>query len=72
MEFLNQTVEMTFTSPDTKNAHAKLSGLGWKEIKRNSTDGVTNVLLLLTVAKTHGRSVSGKIENDHITEIYLN
>ena len=72
MEFRNRRVSSTFTSADNQNAGGKIEGLGWRKVKKQSDDGVTNVFLMLVAAKANGRTVIGKTDaNDQITELYL-
>jgi hypothetical protein len=58
----NLTVNSVFAYSGSLNAQANLSGLGWRIIAPNSTDGVTNVHVLLTAAAANGRNVHAFID----------
>jgi Subtilase family len=53
----NLTVNSVFAYSGSQNAQANLSGLGWRQIVPNSTDGVTDVHAVLTEAAANGRNV---------------
>ena len=54
----NRTVTRTYTSKDSQNAWAIISGVsGWKKVKTGASDGVTNVFVLLCAARANGRPV---------------
>ena len=70
----NKNVLQTFCSNDTQNAWANIQDLGWKKIKPNAADGVTNLFVMLNAAKANGRLVHVLIEDatQQITQTYLN
>ena len=72
MNFSNKKVLRTFTSPHSQNAHAYLDGIGWRKVKKNSGDGVTNMFIILNAAKAHGRTVSGTIDSNNQITIHWN
>ena len=54
----NKKVLYTYSHVTTKYAYAIFEGLsGWKQIAPTSTDGVTNVLVILKLAQAKGRQV---------------
>lgn len=54
----SSTVTRTYTSKDSQNAWAIISGVsGWKKVKTGASDGVTNVFALLCAARANGRPV---------------
>ncbi len=54
----NRTVTRTYTSKDSQNAWAIISGVsGWKKVKTGASDGVTNVFTLLCAARANSRPV---------------
>lgn len=55
----------TYAHVNAKTAYAILDGLGgWHLIAPTSSDGVTNVLDILTVAQANGRKVNVYIAPD--------
>ena len=72
MWYNNKTVERTYTTNDSQNAWAIISGIsGWKKIKSGATDGVTNTFMLLSTAKANGRQVDVYIVNNQIERATL-
>jgi M6 family metalloprotease-like protein len=69
----NKQVLYTYSHTNSKYALAIIDGLsGWKRIAPSSTDGVTNVLDLLKVAKANNRNVNTYIDsNDQITAVVM-
>jgi hypothetical protein len=69
----NKQVLYTYSHTNSKYALAIIDGLsGWKRIAPTSTDGVTNVLDLLKVAKANNRNVNTYIDsNDQITAVVM-
>lgn len=67
----NKLVVQTFGSHHAQNAWANIEGLGWKKIKPNAPDGVTNLFLLLNAAKANGRRVNVHLDGDQIDIAYL-
>lgn len=73
MNFNSKKVLRTFSSPHSKNAWANLESLGWKKVGQLTTDGVTNMFIMLNAAVAHNRTVSGTIDaSDQISVLYLN
>lgn len=54
----NQTVNMTFCSAGSKNAWASIGSLGWKKIAPTTTDGVTNVYMMMCAARGNSQKVN--------------
>lgn len=72
MNFSNKKVLRTFASPHTKNAWGNIETLGWRKIGQNSTDGVTNMFIMLNAARANNMTVSGTTDSaDLITILYL-
>lgn len=69
----NKSVTAVYAHTNTQFGHAIIDGLpGWKRIKPASTDGVTNVLDLLSAAKAEGQMVNVYLDgDDHITAAYM-
>ena len=64
----SKDVKYVYTTHGSQTAYAIVSDVaGWKRIKADSTDGVSNVATLLSVAKAHGRKVNVYIDSDQIT-----
>ncbi len=73
MNFSNKKVTSTFTSPHSKNCWGYIQSIGWRKVKTDKADGVTNMFQTLTAAKANGRTVSGTIDaGNKITMLYLN
>ena len=70
----NKSVVSVYAHVNSKVAYAIIDGLsGWKRINPTSTDGVTNVLDLLSAAKANGRTVNVYIgSDDQISAAYMN
>jgi hypothetical protein len=68
----NILVLYTYAHVTAKTAYAILEGLGgWHLIAPTSSDGVTNVLDILTVAQANGRRVNAFIAaDDTIVAVY--
>ncbi|MDN3667263.1 hypothetical protein ACFFU1_06500 [Algibacter miyuki] len=72
MNFSNKKVVQTYASPHSKNAWANIDTIGWRKIGQLSTDGVTNMFMMLNVAKGNNKTVSGTIDAaNQITLLYL-
>jgi hypothetical protein len=68
----NKSVTYVYAHVNTKMAYAVISGIeNWKMIAPNSSDGVTNVLDILSTAKANGNNVNVYIDNDQIVAAYL-
>ncbi len=62
----------TYTSHDSQNAWALISGIGsWKKIKPGNSDGVTNTFVALCAAKANGRKVDVYVADDEIERVIL-
>ena len=64
MNFSNKKVVSTFGSSDSQNAWVNIETIGWKRVNPTSSDGVTNVFLMLNAATKNGLSISGSINSD--------
>ena len=72
MNFTNKKVKSTFGSSDAQNAWVDIETIGWKRVRPTSSDGVTNVLLMLNAATKNGLNISGSINsNDEVSTITL-
>lgn len=61
----NKSVKSVYAHVNTKYAFAIIEGLsGWKQIAPNSSDGVTNVLDIIKVAKANDKRVNVYIGSD--------
>jgi len=68
----NKTVTRTYTSKDSQNCYAIISGIsGWKKIKTGAADGVTNVFAILCAAKANGRPVDVYLVSNQIERATL-
>ena len=68
----NKDVTRVYTTHDSQNAWAAIQGLGWKKIKRDDADGVTNVFMVMCAARANGKTVSVHLDDDEIDIAYLN
>jgi len=72
MWFDNKRVNATFASNDPQWAWANIDGLGWKRIKNDSADGVTNLFVLMCSARSNDRPVNVEVDDrDFITTAYM-
>ncbi len=69
--WVNKKVLRTFSSPHSKNAWAYLESVGWRKVNTLSSDGVTNVFVLLNEARVKNRVVRANIDNTFINIAYL-
>ncbi len=69
--FVNRTVIRTYSSTSSKDAWAILNGGSWMRIRNNSTDGETNVLMLLNMARANNRPIDVYIRNGEIEQVIL-
>lgn len=70
----NVNVTQTYTSHHSQNSWAILSGgglSGWKQIRPNAADGVTNVFMILCAALANGRKIDVFIVSDQIERAVL-
>ncbi len=68
----NKAVLQTYTTFHSQNGWARIDGLGWRKIKTDNSDGVTNTFTLLSVAKANNRTVSVYIVENLIERAYMN
>ena len=54
------------------NAHVRFVGLGWREINRNSPDGVTNMVLIFSEALVAGFSVKIEADDEFVYQVHMN
>ena len=68
----NKTVVRTHAKNGSQMAWAIIGGIsGWKRIKPNRPDGVTNVFMILSTARANGRRVDVYIRNNMIEQATL-
>lgn len=74
VNFSNAQVVATFASPHSMNGWAYLATGPWRKIQPISTDGTTNMFVLLNAAKAGGRSVSGSYDDGtgQLYTLYMN
>lgn len=74
VNFSNANVLMTFTSPHSMNAWGLIQTQPWRKVQPISTDGVSNMFMLLNCAKASGRTVSGSYDdsNGMLYTLYMN
>ena len=75
MWYYGKTVRYVSSSVGSKWCHAIMLGIpghtGWLKIAATSTDGVTNVLGILTAANANGHQVNVRISSNQITSVYM-
>lgn len=72
MNFSNKKVTRTYASPHSKNAWAYLHGIGWRKVGQLTTDGATNIFMMVNIARAHNMNVSGTINaSNQISLLYL-
>jgi hypothetical protein len=68
----NKTVVRTHSKNGSQMAYAIIGGIsGWKRIKPGSSDGVTNVYMILCVALANNRRVDVYIRGGYIEQATL-
>ena len=67
----NVTVSQVYATRDSQNAWAYLAGIGWRRIQPGSSDGVTNLLALLTEAVVKSLPVSVYFDATYVYQAYL-
>lgn len=74
INFSNAKVLYTFTSPHSMNAWGYIETQPWRKVQPISTDGVTNMFVLLNAAKANGRTVSGSYDDSTglLYTLYMN
>ena len=59
-----QTVRYVWTNYQSRNAHVWLDSIGgWRQIRSDSADAVTNLLALAAEARANGRQVDVEIDD---------
>lgn len=73
MNFSNKKIVQTFSSPHSKNVWANIETVGWRKIGQESTDGVTNMAIIINAARANNMTVSGSIDDgtNQIKHLYL-
>jgi hypothetical protein len=74
MWYYGKTVKYVSSSATSKTCHAMINIPelpGWLSITPTSTDGVTNVISILTAAVASGHSVNVEITSNAITAVYM-
>ncbi len=75
MWYYGKTVRYVSSYVNSKWSHAIMNDIpghtGWLSINPTSTDGVTNVLGILTAANANGHQVNVKIDANKITAVYM-
>ena len=75
MWYYGKTVRYVSSYATSKTCHAIMNGIpgmtGWLSITPTSTDGVTNVISILTAAVASGHSVNVEITSNTITGVYM-
>lgn len=74
VNFSNLNVVQTFTSPHSMNAWGLISTQPYRKVQPISTDGTTNMFVLLNAAKASGHTVSGSYDDATglLYTLYLN
>ncbi|SLN56704.1 hypothetical protein ROA7450_02939 [Roseovarius albus] len=68
----NKTVSRTYSTAGSKNCWAIVSGIsGWKKIKPQTDDGVSNVFTALNAARAGGKRVDVYIVSDKIERVVM-
>lgn len=70
--WVTKKVTRTYASPHSKNAWAYLQSVGWRKVDGLSTDGVTNLFIMLNEARVKNKTITASIDNDKIKIAYLN
>ena len=75
MWYYGKTVRYVSSYATSKSCHAIMNDIpgmtGWLGIKPTSTDGVTNVISILTAAVASGHAVNVEITANTITGVYM-
>lgn len=65
-------IHQTYATTAAKNCWARLSVGAWRRIKPTSDSGVTNLHLMLSLAKVHGKKAHVTVDGaNKITKVYL-
>ncbi|WP_158850218.1 M6 family metalloprotease domain-containing protein [Algibacter sp. L1A34] len=70
--WVTKKITRTYASPHSKNAWAYIESIGWRKVNILTADGVTNVFLLLNIARAKNTTVTASIDSSHIHIAYLN
>jgi hypothetical protein len=75
MWYYGKTVKYVSSFATSKSCQAIINDIpgltGWLNITPTSTDGVTNVISILTAAVASGHSVNVEITSNAITGVYM-
>ena len=74
INFSNLSVVQTFTTPHSMNAWGLIQTQPYRKVQPISTDGTTNMFIILNAAKASGRTVSGSYDDATglLYTLYLN
>ena len=65
-------ITQTYATTAARNCWANLPGKGWRKVKPTSDSGVTNVHLMLSLAKANGKQAHVTVDaGNQITTVYL-
>ena len=65
-------ISRTYATTGSKNCWAKLPSQGWRKIKPSTDSGVTNVHLLLSLARANSKQAHVTVDgSNQITKVYL-
>ncbi len=68
----NKLVVRTHSKNGSQIAYGLIEGIsGWKRIRPTSTDGVTNIFMILSAARANNRRVDVYIRDNHIEQATL-
>lgn len=75
MWYYGKTVRYVSSYATSKTCHAILNGIpgmtDWLSVTPTSTDGVTNVISILTAAVASGHQVNVEVTANKITGVYM-
>ena len=67
----NIKVKATFAADGFKDVWANLDTLGWRRIKTDASQSVSNLYTLLSGARAHDRTVNAHLDGSEIDIAYL-
>lgn len=68
----NRSVVRAHSKNGTRQTWAIISGIaGWKRVRPTAADGVTNIFLILSVARANNRKVDVYIKDNYIEQATL-
>ena len=67
----NLSVTLAYATHHSRNAWAYLAGIGWRKIKADKNDGVTNTFLVCCEARANNRKVHALIDGTNLYRIQL-